>query len=267
MPEVRNSACLTANIAYFAVGPKVQCGSPVGQVWLQTLQLVRIPDRKMAVSMRIGIFGGSFDPPHIGHLWIAEAVRESLNLDAISWFPSAISPLKPDGPSASNEQRLAMVRLAVSGCEGYLVDDRELRRGSVSYTVDTLQQLMTEFPDAELHLIIGSDSLASMREWKNPERLLELATVAVLQRGADDVIDFDDLLGLASEEQIAKIRACQVPMPLIEVSSRQLRKRVAEGRSIRFRTPRSVEAYIRAEKLYLQSPEAQVDAGSVKEPA
>ena len=230
---------------------------PVGQVRSQTLQLVRIPDRKMAVSMRIGIFGGSFDPPHIGHLWIAEAVRECLNLDEIRWIPAAISPLKPDGPTASNQQRLQMLRLAVFGCEGYRVDDCELRRGGVSYTVDTLQQLKIEFPDAQLHLIMGSDSLASIRKWHNPKRLLELATLAVLQRGADDAIDFDVLSGLASDEQIAKIRACQVPMPLIDVSSRRLRKRVGEGLSIRFRTPRSVEAYIRAEKLYLPSPKEQ----------
>ncbi len=217
--------------------------------------------------MRIGIFGGSFDPPHIGHLWIAEAVCECLKLDEIRWIPAAISPLKPDGPTASNEQRLAMVRLAVSGCEGYLVDDRELRRGRVSYTVDTLEQLRHEFPDAELHLIMGSDSLASIRQWQDPERLLEMATVVVLQRGADDVIDFDVLSGLTSEAQIAKIRACQVPMPLIEVSSRQIRTRVAEGRSIRFRTSRSVEAYIRAEKLYLPPQQDSITSDSVRGPA
>ena len=200
--------------------------------------------------MRIGILGGSFDPPHIGHLWIAEAVRETLKLDEIRWIPAAISPLKPGGPVASNEQRRQMVALAISGCSEYLVDDRELNRGDVSFTVDTLQSLTTEFPTAEFFLIMGSDSLASIQQWHQPERLLELATLVVLQRGAEDDIDFNVLSGLASETQIERIRESQVSMPLIELSSSEIRARVRNGQSIRFQTCRSVEAYIRAEKLY-----------------
>ena len=200
--------------------------------------------------MRIGILGGSFDPPHIGHLWIAEAVRETLKLDEIRWIPAAISPLKPGGPVASNEQRRQMVALAISGCSEYLVDDRELNRGDVSFTVDTLQSLATEFPTAEFFLIMGSDSLASIQQWHQPERLLELATLVVLQRGAEDDIDFNVLSGLASETQIERIRDSQVSMPLIELSSSEIRARLRNGQSIRFRTCRSVEAYIRAEKLY-----------------
>ena len=200
--------------------------------------------------MRIGILGGSFDPPHIGHLWIAEAVRETLKLDEIRWIPAAISPLKPGGPVASNEQRRQMVALAISGCSEYLVDDRELNRGDVSFTVDTLQSLTTEFPTAEFFLIMGSDSLASLQQWHQPERLLELATLVVLQRGAEDDIDFNVLSGLASKTQIERIREAQVSMPLIELSSSEIRARVRNGQSIRFRTCRSVEAYIRAEKLY-----------------
>lgn len=200
--------------------------------------------------MRIGILGGSFDPPHIGHLWIAEAVRETLKLDEIRWIPAAISPLKPGGPVASNEQRRQMVTLAISGCSEYLVDDRELNRGDVSFTVDTLQSLTTEFPTAEFFLIMGSDSLASIQQWHQPERLLELATLVVLQRGAEDDIDFNVLSGLASETQIQRIRESQVSLPLIELSSSEIRARLRNGQSIRFRTCRSVEAYIRAEKLY-----------------
>lgn len=204
----------------------------------------------MADPMRIGILGGSFDPPHIGHLWIAEAVRETLKLDEIRWIPAAVSPLKPDGPIASNEQRKQMVALAVSGCSEYLVDDRELKRGDVSYTVDTLDELKTEFPTAELFLIMGSDSLASIRKWHQPEKLMKLATLVVLQRGADADIDLKVLSGLASDLQIQKIQESQVSMPLIELSSSEIRERLRDGRSIRFRTSRSVEAYIKAQKLY-----------------
>lgn len=206
--------------------------------------------------MRIGILGGSFDPPHVGHLWIAEAVRESLNLDEIRWIPAAISPLKPGGPVASNEQRRQMLGLAIAGCESYRLDDRELQRGEVSYTLHTMQDLKKELPDAEFFLIMGSDSLASIRQWHQPERLLELVTLVVLQRAADDKVDFSVLSGLASETDIQRIRESQVTMPLIELSSSELRKRVEKGQSIRFRTPRSVEAFIKAEKLYVQSSES-----------
>lgn len=202
--------------------------------------------------MRIGILGGSFDPPHVGHLWIAEAVREFHKLDEIRWIPAAISPLKPDGPVASNEQRRQMLGLAISGCENYRLDDRELKRGDVSYTLDTLQELKKELPDAEFFLIMGSDSLASIQHWHQPERLLELVTLVVLQRAADDNVDFSVLSGLASETDIQRIRESQVTMPLIELSSSELRQRVGKGQSIRFRTPRSVEAFIKAEKLYVQ---------------
>ena len=207
--------------------------------------------------MRIGILGGSFDPPHVGHLWIAEAVRESLKLDEIRWIPAAISPLKPDGPVASNEQRRQMLGLAIAGCESYRLDDRELKRGDVSYTLHTLQELKKELPDAEFFLIMGSDSLASIRHWHQPQRLLELVTLVVLQRAADDSVDFSVLSGLASETDIQRIRESQVTMPLIELSSSELRQRVGKGQSIRFRTPRSVEAFIKAEKLYMQ-PSANV---------
>ncbi len=94
--------------------------------------------------MRLGIYGGSFDPIHIGHLWVAEAALESLGLSEIRWIPAATSPLKPAGTIASNEDRLQMIRLAVSGCPQHVIDDRELRRGEVSYTVDTVAEIQQE---------------------------------------------------------------------------------------------------------------------------
>ena len=103
---------------------------------------------------------------------------------------------------------------------------------------------------------MGSDSLASIQKWHQPKRLLQLATLVVLQRGADDEIDFNVLSGLASESQIHRIRESQVMMPLIELSSSEIRERLQNGHSIRFRTSRSVEAYIKAEKLYQAPPES-----------
>lgn len=200
--------------------------------------------------MRIGIFGGSFDPVHIGHLWIAEAAKESLQLDHVRWIPAAKSPLKPDGPIASDQDRLQMVQLAVSGCDGHLVDDREIRRGKVSYTVDTLEEIAAEYSQAELFLIIGSDSLGSFPRWYRPDRLLELATPAVVQRGGEEPIDFSVLAGLADETRIEQISEYVIQMPIIELSSSELRQRVAAGRSVRFKVPRAVEALIDANDLY-----------------
>lgn len=200
--------------------------------------------------MRLGIFGGSFDPVHIGHLWIAEAAVESLGLERIDWIPAATSPLKPDGPIASSEDRLAMLRLAVAGDTKHRIDDREVRRGDTSYTVDTVAEIRSEQRDAEIFFIIGSDSLATIRAWKDPGKLLESAIPAVVQRGGDTDIDFSVLEGLVDSSRIERIRQSVIRMPVIEVSSSELRQRVREKRSIRYRLPRAVEAMIVANGLY-----------------
>ncbi|MGB7343110.1 MAG: nicotinate-nucleotide adenylyltransferase [Pirellulaceae bacterium] len=200
--------------------------------------------------MRIGFFGGSFDPIHYGHLWIAEMAIEQLKLDEIRWIPAAQSPLKPSGPIASGEDRLQMVRLATAGATGHVVDDREIRRGEVSYTIDTVNDLLAESPDAEIVMVIGSDSLASMRQWHQPEELLQKAIPAVVQRGGEADIDFTVLRGLVDDDRIKRFAEFVIAMPEIELSSSELRERIASGKSIRFRMPRSVEAMIAAGGLY-----------------
>ncbi|MCD0458285.1 nicotinate (nicotinamide) nucleotide adenylyltransferase [Roseiconus lacunae] len=200
--------------------------------------------------MRLGIFGGSFDPVHVGHLWIAEAAWESLSLDRLHWIPTAAQPLKPGGASATPEQRAEMLRLAIGGREGFVVDDREIRRQGVSYTVETIAEMGTEFSDATLFLIIGSDSLASMQRWHEPARLLESVQLSVVQRGGEAEIDFDVLEGFVSTERIEQFKANVIKMPAIEVSSSDIRDRVCQGRSIRYRVPHAVEVYLKANKLY-----------------
>jgi nicotinate-nucleotide adenylyltransferase len=204
--------------------------------------------------MRIGVFGGSFDPVHLGHLWIAEAAKEALALEEIRWVPAAKSPLKLVGPIASGSQRVTMLQLALAGLEGQVIDERELRRGGVSYTVDTIVELRREFgASAELLLIMGRDSLATIRDWHRPELLLQQAVPAVVRRGGEPEPDFSVLSGLVAVDRIEHFRKYSIPMPLIEISSSEIRSRVADGKSIRFRTTRSVEAYIRSERLYGQS--------------
>lgn len=200
--------------------------------------------------MRVGIFGGSFDPVHVGHLLIAESALETLNLTEVRWVPAAVSPLKRRGPVVDSQLRLQMVQLAIGGAAGHCVDDRELRRGEISYTVDTLAEFAHESASSELFLIVGSDSLATLRQWRAPQRLLELATLAVVQRGGEPDIDFAVLDGLASPQQVEAARQSVIQMPVIELSSSEIRERVAAGRSIRFRTPRAVEALIAANGMY-----------------
>ena len=198
----------------------------------------------------IAFFGGSFDPVHVGHLWMAESALEQLPVDHVRWFPAATSPLKPQGPVATNDQRLAMLRLALDGAEGHQIDTWELDRDVVSYTVDTLRHLSRAFPDRPLYLVIGADSLASFAAWKDPEEILQRCTPAVIVRGGHAPPDFSVLAPFADADRIAVIRRSVVEMPQIEVSSSDLRQRVSDGKSIRFFTPPEVAHWIACQKLY-----------------
>lgn len=207
----------------------------------------------MSINVKVGIFGGSFDPVHYGHLWIAEAAKETLGLDRVIWLPAATSPLKPDGPVASDDDRIMMLRLALSGSAIDMVDDREIRRGGVSYTVETLAELATELHGDQLFLLMGSDSLASIGSWREPAKLCQQAVFAVIQRGGDSPLDFRVLEPYASPEQIAVIKSSVVTMPQIELSSSQMRFRIRAGKSVRYQTPRPVESLISAKKIYQSS--------------
>jgi nicotinate-nucleotide adenylyltransferase len=222
--------------------------------------------------MRVAIYGGSFDPVHIGHLWVAQNCAEKLRLDQVIFMPAATSPLKPHGPVASNEDRLMMLRLAIAGgqqaampggsqpvvarqpsASGFptlLVDDRELRRGGKSYTIDTVEEIKRQRPDDDLFLLVGSDAFAAIGKWHRPEELLTMITPVVFRRGGDPPIDWSVLENLVSTSRIKAIQAASVSIPMIEVSSGDIRQRVAEGRSIRFLVSPSVAALIRANSLY-----------------
>lgn len=216
--------------------------------------------------MRLGIFGGSFDPVHLGHLWIGEAAMETLQLDRLAWIPTATQPLKPSGAAEDAQHRLAMLQLAVSGREGFVVDPREIQRDGVSYSVDTVGEIKQEHPEAELFLIIGSDSLATMPQWHRPADLLSMVTLAVVQRPTDQAasdqaatdqtgqaaLDFSVLDGLVSPERRAAIEAAVIAMPQIELSSSGIRQRVAAGQSIRYQVPAAVQMYLQTHHLYVQ---------------
>lgn len=198
----------------------------------------------------IAILGGSFDPVHVGHLWMAEAAFSQLPVDHVRWFPAATSPLKPGGPVASNDQRWRMLQLAIAGQNGHVADDFELRRDGVSYTVETLRHLREAFPDRPLFLIIGADSLASFDRWREPAEILSLCSVSVIARGGHEPPDDSVLRPFATQQRISEMRNYRVSMPQIEISSRDLRTRIGTGNSIRFQVPHAVAAMIEAERIY-----------------
>ena len=200
--------------------------------------------------MRLGIFGGSFDPIHYGHLLLAETCREACRLDQVWLVPAAVPPHKQDRSLTNSRQRVEMLQLATGGHEELLVSTIEVDRGGVNYTVDTLTEIQHQLPDAALFLLMGADSLNDLPNWRQPGEILERAVPIVVRRGGSPEPDFDVLRPLTSGERLAEIRRHQVEMPIIALSSTEIRQCVGDGRSIRFRTPRAVERYIETHGLY-----------------
>ncbi|MDO8502902.1 MAG: nicotinate (nicotinamide) nucleotide adenylyltransferase [Gemmatimonadaceae bacterium] len=199
--------------------------------------------------MRLGVLGGSFNPPHIGHLVVASDAHEALKLDRLLIVPAFANPLKPtDGRSPLPEQRLEMVRRAFGGDPRFEVSAMEIERGGLSYMVDTLEGLAAQNAGAELTLLVGLDSFRTMDRWKRPERIRELARIAVLTRRQDHDGQRRDDVNLQSGVTIVTARR-------IDVSSSEIRERLAAGKSIRGFVAESVEAFISAAKLY-RSPAA-----------
>ena len=197
--------------------------------------------------MRLGILGGTFDPPHIGHLLVAVDAIEALELDRLFLIPAGSQPLKTGATIATSEQRLAMVRLLAAGDPRFEVDPIEIDRGGLSYTVDTLAEYAAREPKAERFFLVGADVLDSLAQWREPERVQELARMVVLQRS-----------GAAANGPSARgptpSSASGPPLRLrtrtIDVSSTEIRSRVRAGRSIRGFVPDSVADYIAAAGLY-----------------
>jgi nicotinate-nucleotide adenylyltransferase len=203
--------------------------------------------------MRLGLFGGTFDPVHLGHLLLAEYCREQCRLDAVWFVPAAEPPHKQGRDLTPAGQRIEMLQLAIGGHEAFSVCTREVERGGVSYTVDTLCDLATEDPSRELFFLLGEDSLADLPRWREPARICSLAMPVVVARPGSPPADYEALAGLVPAKRLAQIRAHQVDMPQIGISSREIRRRVAAGLSIRYQTPRAVEMYIATAGLYLTS--------------
>ncbi len=204
--------------------------------------------------MRIGLFGGSFDPVHVGHLLAAECCREQAGLDRVLFVPAAIQPHKQHRQLASGQHRLEMLALATGGNDAFAVSADEIDRGGVSYTVETLERLRAHHRGDELLLILGPDAFLGLPTWRDPRRIVELAGIVVVERES-----LDDLTAAASggplesllgRERLDRVIGERVSLPAIGIRASDLRSAVAAGKSIRYRTPRAVEQYIAAHGLY-----------------
>lgn len=202
--------------------------------------------------MRIGVFGGSFDPVHLGHLVIAEMCREQAGLDEVWFLPSATAPHKPAGAVASPRQRKEMLEFAIAGHGSFRVSDLELKRGGTSFTVETLRELHGLQPDDRFFLILGSDSLAGFPRWREPAEICRLASLIVYLRPGSP-LDWEPLRNLCDSHSLAEFEGQAVEAIPVGISSSGLRKRIADGLSVRYLVPRSVEKYIQLNQLYART--------------
>ena len=197
--------------------------------------------------MKIGIFGGTFDPVHMGHLIIAEDARAALDLDRVLFIPAGQPWFKSYRRITAARHRLAMVRLAVADNPLFDVSDIEILRTGPSYTVDTLAELRRQYaPDDELIVILGIDALREIDRWHMPRRLFELARVVGMARPGASLDP--SVLNAAIPGASARLRL--LDGALIDISGTDVRRRAASGRSIRYRVPAAIEAYIREHALY-----------------
>jgi nicotinate-nucleotide adenylyltransferase len=198
-------------------------------------------------ALRLGVLGGTFDPPHYGHLLLAEQAREQLGLERVLWVPAGDPWRKAGTVVSTDEHRVAMVSEAIEDNEAFEVDTREIERAGPSYTVDTLASLKEEFPTGELVFLLGADALADLPHWHDAPQVIRLALLGATARGGGSEQGVAELEALLP--QLSK-RVVWFQMPRLDISATGLRERAAEGRSLRYFVPPAVEAYIGRNNLY-----------------
>jgi nicotinate-nucleotide adenylyltransferase len=205
--------------------------------------------------VRLGLFGGTFDPPHIGHLLVASDACESLGLDQVVFIPTFQQPLKEGRSAAPPEARRRMVEVMVASDPRFAVDAAEIDRGGLSYTVDTLQSYAVRHPDAERFFMIGADAVQSFESWREPGQIVRLARLAIMARpnaGGGGM----DLTALRERVRAlggpSALEPAVVPTRQIDVSSTEIRERVREGKPIRGFVVEAVARYIEMSGLYHQ---------------
>jgi nicotinate-nucleotide adenylyltransferase len=199
---------------------------------------------------QIGLFGGTFDPPHLGHLILASEAHWQLGLDRLLWILTPDPPHKQDQPITPVEHRLAMVNLAIADNPAFELSRAELDRPGPHYTLDTLEAISEQYPDADITPIIGGDSLRDLPSWHKPRELVYASHwVGVMRRPGDE----PDLDKLESELPGITSKIHYVDAPLLEIASREIRSRIANGHPIRYYVPLAVCEYIQQHHLYQQT--------------
>ncbi len=193
------------------------------------------------MSSKLGILGGTFDPVHLGHLILAEQARTQLGLEKVLFLPAAVPPHKMAQSITDAKLRKEMLDIAIGGNPFLEVSTIEIDRAGVSYTIDTLETLQGLYPDSELWLIVGADTIADVPNWRRPLDIVQAASFAIAGRPG-----FTPHLPTS----LGNVRVASVEMPLLEISSSVIRRNVSEGRSIRYLVSAGVEAFINAKKLY-----------------
>ncbi len=192
-------------------------------------------------ALRIGVFGGTFNPPHMGHLRLAKIVRERFGLDRVLWIPNSRSPFKTGEELAEAADRLAMIRAATEGDAAFSVSEIEIWQRGASYTVDTLRKLREEHPDAAFRLIVGSDQWSEFSRWREPEEIVRHAPLIVFPRAG-----YERAAVPAGFEKYVEF----ADTPLINLSSTDIRQRIRAGRSVRYMAPPAVLEIIEERGLY-----------------
>jgi len=207
------------------------------------------------MAIRVGLYGGTFDPIHVGHLIAARAARERLGLDRLIVIPSAHPPHKPVADLTDASHRVAMAKLAVEGESDFEVSDCEVRRTGPSYTIDTVGEFRRRFgPEADLIWLIGADTLGELAGWHRLEDLVEACRIVTLARPGWESPDVEPLRSRLSAAQIDRLCNDRIDTPRIDVSATDIRRRLAEGKSVRWFVPEAVRQYIVGEGLYAADP-------------
>lgn len=196
---------------------------------------------------RIGILGGTFNPIHVGHLILGQCAGEAFDLDNVLVMPTKNPEYKEITRNVSEEDRVNMIKAAIEGHPFFELSEIELERDGYTYTADTLEILTKEHPDTRFYFIMGADSLYQIESWKSPEKILSLATIVVASRN-DSRRALDDQIDYIQGKYDAKIY--HLDSPTLEISSNDIRKRVAAGKSIRYFVPKRVRQYIESHDLY-----------------
>jgi nicotinate-nucleotide adenylyltransferase len=203
------------------------------------------------ISQGLILFGGSFDPVHQGHLMMAAFAMRYLRAEQLIFIPAARSPLKTEVPVVCGRQRMEMIRLAIEGLGCYQVSDCEIIRTQPSYTIDTVSQLRRQYgPTVPMYWLAGADALSELARWRRIEELLDLCRICILYRAGFDTPSFHHLEGKLSPRHISQLMGDVIPTPLVDVSSTQIREKIAHGRDVSELLSPAVWEFIRENGLY-----------------